>query len=135
MCWCIVELSQSMWIHAFSTISLYDLSADGIQKTASKLTSPSAGAGQLPPHQKIAWSDSKHKALNYLINILTNPPGMAYPTFGEPFILHMDASEQRLGAVLYQRQEGRLWVIGYSSRTLTPAEKKTISYTQVSLSF
>ena len=48
---------------------------------------------------------------------------MAYPRFEDPFILHIDASEQGLGAVLYQRQEGRLRVIGYGSRTLTPAEK------------
>ncbi len=39
-------------------------------------------------------------------------------------MLHTDASEQGLGAVLYQQQESRLRVIGYSSRTLTPAERR-----------
>lgn len=48
---------------------------------------------------------------------------MAYPRFENPFILHIDASEQGLGAVLYQRKDGKLRVIGYSSRTLTSAEK------------
>lgn len=48
---------------------------------------------------------------------------MAYPRFEDPFILHIDASEQGLGAVLYQRQDGKLRVIGYGSRTLTPALK------------
>lgn len=33
-------------------------------------------------------------------------------------------SEQGLGAVLYQRQEGKLRVIAYGLRTLSPAEKK-----------
>jgi hypothetical protein len=49
---------------------------------------------------------------------------MAYPYFNREFILHTDASQEVLGAVLYQQQgDGRLAVIGYGSRTLTPAEK------------
>ena len=38
-------------------------------------------------------------------------------------ILHTDASEGALSAVLYQEQNGVLLVIAYGSRTLTPAEK------------
>ena len=50
---------------------------------------------------------------------------LAYPDFNllKPFVVHTDASEQGLGAVLYQRQGGKLCVIAYSSRSLTPAEK------------
>ncbi len=48
---------------------------------------------------------------------------MAYPDFEKPYVLHVDASEEGLGAVLYQRQGGKLRVVGYGSRTLTPAEK------------
>lgn len=48
---------------------------------------------------------------------------MAYPKFEDPFILHIDASEEGFRAVLYQRQEGKLTVTGYGSHTLTPAEK------------
>ncbi|KAK3525684.1 hypothetical protein QTP70_004904 [Hemibagrus guttatus] len=43
--------------------------------------------------------------------------------FSQPFILHTDASNQGLGAVLYQQQNGKLRVIAYGSRTLTAAEK------------
>ena len=39
------------------------------------------------------------------------------------FILHTDAFEVGLGAVLYQHQNGLLRVIAYGSRTLSPAEK------------
>lgn len=48
---------------------------------------------------------------------------MAYPDLEKPFVLHVDASEDGLGTVLYQRQEGVLRVIAYGSRTLTAAER------------
>lgn len=44
---------------------------------------------------------------------------MANPDLEKPFVFHVDASEDGLGAVLYQRQEGVLEVIAYGSRTLT----------------
>lgn len=69
--------------------------------------------------------DQYQKVLDYLVDVLTNPPVIAYPRFEDPFILHVDASEEGLGTVLYQRQEGKLRVIGYGSRTRTPAEKTT----------
>ena len=48
---------------------------------------------------------------------------MAYPNFEEPFLLHTDASETGVGAVLYQQQNGVLQVIAYGSRTLSPSER------------
>lgn len=48
---------------------------------------------------------------------------LAYPNFDTPFVLHMDASDQGLGAILYQHQEGKLRDIGYGSRTLSAAEQ------------
>lgn len=48
---------------------------------------------------------------------------MAYPNLEKPFVLHVDASEEGLGAVLYQRQEGVLRVIACGSKTLTKAER------------
>lgn len=66
----------------------------------------------------------EHQSILYkLTDTLTNPPVLAYPDFDLPFVVHTDASEQGLGAVLYQRQNGRLRVIDYGSRTLSPAEK------------
>ena len=51
------------------------------------------------------------------------PPVKAYAHFEESFILHTDASHQRLGAVLYQRQNGIIRVIGYGSKTYIPSEQ------------
>lgn len=78
---------------------------------------------QLSSRAKVEWTSVHQGVLEKLIGALTNPPVLAYPNFELPFVLHTDASEQGLGAVLYQHQEGKLRVIGYGSRTLTPAEK------------
>lgn len=48
---------------------------------------------------------------------------LGYPDFEQPFILHCDASQEGLGAVLYQRQQGKLRGVAYGSRTLTAPEK------------
>lgn len=79
--------------------------------------------GQLPSRTPIVWTVKHQEVVSRLIEMLTNPPILAYPNFELPFVLHTDASNDGLGAVLYQRQDGKLRVIGYGSRTLTPAER------------
>ena len=59
-----------------------------------------------------------------MLTHITNPPVLAYPDYSSPFVLHTDASEVGLGAILYQRQNGKMRVVGYGSRSLTPAEKR-----------
>ena len=49
---------------------------------------------------------------------------MVYPDFSIPFVLHTDASQEGLGAVLFQKQQGKIRVIGFASLTLSPAERK-----------
>lgn len=62
--------------------------------------------------------------MSNFIDELTSAPVMAYPDFELPLILHTNASNEGLGAVLYQQQDGKLRVIDYASRSLSPAEKK-----------
>ena len=51
-------------------------------------------------------------------------PILAYANYKKPFKLHTDASENGLGAVLYQKQDdGTDYVITYASRTLSKSEK------------
>ena len=57
------------------------------------------------------------------MDFLISAPILAYPDYDVLFILHTDASKDGLGAVLYQEQGGEERVIGYGSRSLTPAEK------------
>ena len=80
--------------------------------------------GQLPSKQGIVWEDRHQKVLCDLIEILTSSKVMAFPDFNRSFVVHCDASQDGLGAILYQEQsDGELAVIAYGSRTLTPAEQ------------
>lgn len=78
---------------------------------------------QLPSRMPVEWTDKHKETLCKLIDALTTPPVLAYPDFERPFVLHTDASDKGLRDVLYQRQNAKLRVIGYGSRTLTSAER------------
>ena len=71
----------------------------------------------------VQWTSEHQRALESLIDQITSPPIVAYPEYDAPFIVHTDASQEGLGAVLYQEQQGTIRVIAYASRRLTPAEK------------
>lgn len=90
---------------------------------AKKRTERSKKGSVVPSNQQIEWTADHQEVLEKLIECLVRPPVLGFPEFSEPFILHTDASNQGLGAVLYQRQGGKLRVIAYGSRTLTAAEK------------
>ena len=118
------------YIMDFSCIAkpIYDLLATKLAKediVKVRSHSRSKGkrdSGQLPSNHPINWTEEHQVALEHLNKHFTSPPVMAYPNFEEPFLLHTDASETGLGAVLYQQQNGVLWVIAYGSHTLSPLE-------------
>ncbi|KAM9735208.1 uncharacterized protein ACNS7B_014526 [Menidia menidia] len=93
------------------------------QKQKAKAVARKKKRSQVPSHQRIVWTDVHSAVLCQLIDHLSSPPVLSYPNFEEPFVLHCDASQEGLGAVLYQRQEGKLRVIAYGSRTLSAPEK------------
>ena len=80
-------------------------------------------SGQLPSNHLINWAEERQVALEHLTKHFTSPPVKTYPNFEELFLLHTDASETGLGAVLYQQQNGVLRVIAYGSHTLSPSER------------
>ena len=47
---------------------------------------------------------------------------MLYTDYQLPFVLHTDSSSEGLGAVLYQKQDGKLRVIAYASRSVSKSE-------------
>ena len=119
------------FIKDFSCISkpIYDLFAakptvDSSNKTSlAAKTKMKRSTGQLPSSTPIHWTEEHQTVLEHLIEHLTSPPIMAYPKCNEPFLLHTDASETGVGAVLYQEQNNQLRVIAYGSWTLSPSEQ------------
>ena len=77
----------------------------------------------VPSSKPVVWKDQHQGALEELLAHLTSPPILGFPDYNQPYVLHTDASQEGLGAVLYQRQDGKLRVIEYGSRSLSPAEK------------
>ena len=73
--------------------------------------------------ENIQWLPTHQRIILEFLEDLKSPKVMSYPDCNKPFIVHCDASELGLGAVLYQEQDKELKVISYASRTLTPAEK------------
>lgn len=77
------------------------------KNTVTGISHPTQNKGkgaQLPSRTPKDWIEEHQKALDQLIHVLSTPPVLGYPDFNLPFVLHTDASEQRLGAVLYQHQ-------------------------------
>ena len=79
--------------------------------------------GSVHSKQKIQWGALHQAALEKLIDLVSNPPILAYPDYTSEFFLHTDASAAGLGAILYQKQSKDTRVIAYASRTLKPSEK------------
>ena len=78
----------------------------------------------LKKNTKFVWSLECQESFNKIINLLINPPILAYPAFEREFHLTTDASGTGLGAVLSQlNASGVEKAIGYASRGLTDAEK------------
>lgn len=72
---------------------------------------------------KIEMDEDAIKAFDVLKEKLTSAPILAYANYTLPFELHIDASGQGLGAVLYQMQNEKLRVIAYASRGLKTSEE------------
>ena len=70
----------------------------------------------------IEWTEAANSAFETLKKLCTSTPILAYPDYQIPFILHTDSSSEGLGAVLYQKQEGKLRVIAYASRSVSKTE-------------
>ena len=103
---------------------LYDmLKRSGEGKAGKEKAGKGSNKQKYDSRVKIEWKDEHQGILERIIDYLQSPWVIAYPDFNVPFFLHTDASNQGLGAVLYQTQEGVDRVISYGSRTLSEAEK------------
>lgn len=75
-------------------------------------------------NNKWIWTEECDRAFEELKKKLQNAPILGYPDINDgSFILDTDASNEAIGCVLSQIQNGREKVIAYGSRTLSSAEK------------
>ena len=73
----------------------------------------------------IEWTAQCELTFHKLKEICSDTPILAYADYSKYFKVHTDASEQGLGAVLYQDQDdGTTRVIAYASRNLSKSEKR-----------
>ena len=92
-------------------------------KEYSRIAKPLSDLRHVHP-SKWSWGPEHEKAFATLKRELCTAPVLAYPDFTVPFELHTDASGDGLGAVLYQKQDGRLKVVSFASRKLNKAEQR-----------
>ena len=68
------------------------------------------------------WDEAQQNAFRTTIDRLSIPPFLGYSDC-RMFELHTDASDNGLGDVLHQHQDGLDRVIAYANRSLKPAER------------
>ena len=71
-----------------------------------------------------SWEQPQHQAFETIKHALSSAPCLAYPQGTGTFILDTDASDRAIGAELSQEQDGMEKVIGYSSHSLQPVQRR-----------
>ncbi len=73
----------------------------------------------------LQWTAEAHKAFDQLKHQFTTAPILHHPDPNSPFVVEVDASNIRIGAILSQRQgdPAKLYPCAYYSRKLTPTEQ------------
>ena len=95
----------------------------------STIAEPLISLTRQPNASSFHWTPACQTAFDHLRHFLTTTPIISYPHFDQPFLLQLDSSDVGLSAILAQKlvdDDGiqREHVIGYASRTLSPAERR-----------
>ena len=107
---------------AHPLFKLLQATSEDVTKLAHK-SKQHSNHGSVPSSRPVIWTEQHQKAVETLLDHFVSPPILGYPDFSKSFALHTDTSQEGLRAVLYQKQDGKMRVIGYGSRSLTKAEK------------
>ena len=68
------------------------------------------------------WGPEQQQQLEMLKIMLMRDPKLAYPQDDGMFVLDTDASNDSIGAVLSQDQDGSVRVVAYASKRLGPGQ-------------
>ena len=74
-------------------------------------------------YKPFIWGDAQQEAFEHLKHCLVTAPVVSLPRDEGRYVLNSDASDEALGWVLQQEQDGMLKVIAYASRVLQTAER------------
>ena len=78
------------------------------------------------------WQEEQQHAFDTIKERMINPPVLYLPKPGKRFILHCDSSRTHTGSSLWQIQEGKPRLIGYTSKSL-PAPALNYSVTELEM--
>ena len=75
-------------------------------------------------YEQVSLSDDALRAFDALKQVCMTATMLAFADYTKPFLVEMDASRDRLGMVLSQKQtDGQYHPVTYGSRALTPHKK------------
>ena len=69
------------------------------------------------------WGGEMDDLFQRVQRVLESAPVLSTPDFAEPFILATDASQYRVGAVLYQKIGGVVKFVGFGTKSLKKGQK------------
>ena len=85
----------------------------------SHILAPLTDLSKGPKHKKIEWKDEHEQAFKALKLMVSKEVILAYPDWTKPFVIHTDASDFQLGAVISQNDKP----IAFFSRKLNSAQR------------
>lgn len=71
----------------------------------------------------VKWDKEQEEAFSRLKAALAKPPILLAPDLGKEFVLRTDASDESVGAVLFQEKDKLPHPVAYASRKLSKAER------------
>ena len=72
---------------------------------------------------KFLWGNDQQHAFETIKSLIASAPTLFRPDHNQSFVLHTDASDIGLGAILTQVVNGQERILEYASRILTPQER------------
>ena len=92
-------------------------------KRRSHILQPFTELSSGPKGKKITWTPELEKAFNDIKKMVCKETMLNYPDWSKPFIIHTDASDYQLGAVISQKYGDEYKPLAFFSRKLNKAQK------------